>query len=287
LGSDPLYDELKLNLQTASQGGISYPRRLENIRWIEKLPREGLEYGQLEMMVPIVTTLKGETLFIQFPGKESVSTTRREWSNKWDFRPKLVRSDNSSGPDLSFQGIWDILFERLRPVKNGNQRAIRALATLFYRMAYMVDFVRETPGTVRIRMVESGNRPAGEGVLTLGPYWGYSPSTKTLRFLSESLPEWNGMSWEAFLHYNNLLAWNEDCKYYFRDTKVKQERWKGSQGTGKVNTLLTHVRVIGFILDEVKPSALLSGFSQGRGVSPATVDEVARICSPYLVNRKT
>lgn len=285
MDSDFLYDELKLHLQTARKGEVSYSRRLENIRWIEKLPREGLEYGRLEMMVPIFTSKQGETLFIQFPGKESVPTAKRKWSNKWDFRPKLILPDGSVGLDLSFQSIWDVLFEKLGPVKNNNQRALRILAVLFYRMAYMIDFIKETLDIQRIRIVDSGGREAGQGVLALGPYLQYNPPARTLKFLSENLPEPNEMSWETFLHYNNLLAWNEDCKYYFRDTKVEHEKWGGSKGTGRVNTLLTHVRVIGFILGEVKPSELLSGFSRSRGVSPAIPDEAVKICSPYLIKQ--
>ena len=96
--------------------------------------------------------------------------------------------------------------------------------------------------------------------------------------ISDAVESWAGMSFEAFLHYNSLLAWNEDSKCY---AKFKED-WSASDPRGRINTLLTHVRVIGFIIDEVRPSDLLGGFASQRGMSAAENAEVKRICSPFV-----
>ncbi len=268
--------ELELAPQTTAKRSSSYARRVQNINWIRDLPREDLEYGRSEIGLLLNVTALGERIHIQYPGKESVKTKRRPHPYVWDFRPKVILTDGSYGPDLSFENIWDILFEQLEPIKEASVEIRRVLAILFYRMAYMVDFTKHG-NSIRIPTRHVTYDPkeqlADETGRALPMFWGYNPPLKVIQALSEIVPNWGSMSFEAFLHYNNLLAWNEDCKFYYRDTAIRGGSWTGTEGTGRVNTLLTHVRIIGFILDEVKPSTLLGGFSRRRGVSVG-------MCSP-------
>ncbi len=104
----------------------------------------------------------------------------------------------------------------------------------------------------------------------------YSPAPSLLSAISTLLPNWGGMSLEAFLQYNDILAWNEDCKYYYIMREVKhQNAWIND--TGRINTILTHIRILGLIMGEVKPSTVMTGFYQRRGVSPADKEEITRI----------
>ncbi len=256
-----------------------FGRRLANIRWVRDLPREGLEHGVLERWVLIHTTERKERVVIQYPGAESVAKTPKPW----DFRPKVELPDGSRIKDLGFGDIWDSLFVRLGQA-DGEPLVPAMAATLFYRMAYMKDHVRCTTignpaiGFVRNRATESASQGTGPQSF---PPWLYAPPVEVVHALEGDATDWCGMSLEAFLHYNDILAWNEDSKYYYRDTRNEAEPWQG-EPTGRVNTLLTHVNVIGLITRQTKLSNLLSGFSR-QGVAPITKEASIRICAPYVV----
>jgi len=111
------------------------------------------------------------------------------------------------------------------------------------------------------------------------PLHAYSLPVVVLRELSEVFNDLGNMSLDAFLRYNELLAWNEDCKYHYRSV----ESGKGwIQGVGRVNNLLTHISVIGFALGDVRLSEMLMRFVRMYGVSPATWKEIRLICGDFL-----
>ncbi len=212
-------------------------------------------------------------------GKESLKRQR-----PWDFRPKLIRKDGSTGNDLSFFDIWEILFDRINPHKDKKPGLVKMMAVLFYRMAFMCDHHLEEKEftysafdigfpvslpSVRLRQYQ----------LQLPGRLVYRPDPRALSTISNVVTDWGGMSLEAFLHYNELLAWNEDCKYYYRDVEEKGKDWMGS--TGRVNNLLTHISILGFSLGVISLSRLLSRFTQMRGVAPASFREIATVTDGY------
>lgn len=270
---------MRSNLQTSRKGSQSYLRRKENLEKIRKLSLVDLEYNSVEMQIPIVTTTSGEKIVIQYPGKESMQGNRK-WKNEWDFRPKVIKEGNI---DLTFQQIWDPLFYQLNLLQGEDrQRVGQALAATFYRMAYMVAYEKEAANSHNAVAISTSKAlferrlPAD---VQLGSFWLYRPPRKTLDMISHLLSNWAGMSFEAFLHYNGLLAWNEDCKMF---AKFKED-WTPSDARGRINTLLTHVRVIGFVLGNVRPSTLLGGFASMRGMSPASPKEVKAICNDLII----
>jgi hypothetical protein len=270
--------ELRTAQQNSRKNSSVFIRRQENIEWIQKLSLIDLAYNNVEMQIDIVTTKSGERIVIQYPGKESIQGTRK-WKNPWDFRPKILKED---AVDLTFQQIWDPLFDELNLLRGEKKMQIgQALATLFYRMAYMVDYRKEPVGShkgtaIRVTNVVSERKLPSD--IRAGSFWTYQPPPKSLDFISANLPDWKGMSFEAFLHYNSLLAWNEDCKM-----AAKIEDWDPTDHRGRINTLLTHVRVVGFVLGKVRPSELLGGFASMRGMSPASTKEIRKICSDMIV----
>lgn len=249
-------------------------KRLANIEWIQSLDRTGLEFNIRERRLLIRRTRSGEMLFIQFPGKES-SNEDDSRRRPWDFRPKLVRRDGSFFPDLSFSAIWDLLFEiRKRPYQD---YILAAVASLFFRMAYMADH-KLSPADALFAaddMLESKSSPKvakSHSILSVpaGPrLYGYSPPRDALAMLDELIGDLNGASLEAFLHYNDLLAWNEDCKYFYRDS-LRGKRGYIHPSVGRPNNLMTHVNVIGLLLHKVSFSKVLGGASNGKGVSPCS-----------------
>lgn len=270
--------ELRTSEQNSRKNSTLFIRRQENAEWIRKLSLIDLEYNNVEMQIDMVTTRSGERIVIQYPGKESVQGTRK-WKNPWDFRPKILKE---ASVDLTFQQIWDPLFDELNSLQDDKKLQVgQALAALFYRMAYMVDYRKEPVGSHKGKAIQVTKAVLEKKLpsdIKAGSFWIYQPPPRTLDFISARLPSWKGMSFEAFLHYNSLLAWNEDCKM-----AAKIGDWDSTDHRGRINTLLTHVRVIGFVLGKVRPSELLGGFASMRGMSPASTKEIRKICGDTIV----
>ena len=107
---------------------------------------------------------------------------------------------------------------------------------------------------------------------------------EVLKSISEIVPLWGGMSFEAFLHFNDLLAWNEDCKYLYRMQQMNLDTW--IRDTGRVNTLLTHLSIIGYLSGKIPFSQVCMKFARGKGVAPANRDEIIRVCNGYVTKEK-
>lgn len=283
--------------QSAAKGrGPSFERRIHNINWVENLAREGLSYGQVERQILIYRTTSGESLYIQFPGKES--TRQASAHRPWDFRPVLVDSRGMTSDDLSFYDIWDAMYVSFESFGNTDPEPLRLLARLFYAMAYMTEHEQwRAESTVVRQVVLRGHRyeVEQEGELTMDRFfslcltdagrgivpWIYRPPQEATMILEEHLCGGIGsMSLEGFLYYNDLLAWNEDCKYYYRDVVMNRGEW--AYNTGRVNNILTHISVLGFLLGHISLSSLLARFASRKGVGPATWDEVRMICGEFM-----
>ncbi|GAG00523.1 unnamed protein product, partial [marine sediment metagenome] len=230
------------------------------------------------------TTADGEQLHIQYPGKESERYDDKQ--RPWDFFPRVMLKDGY-GKDISFKDIWDALFEGLESKKSEVSRELQGLAAVFFRMAYMDDHVKSgEPLKLKVRSIEI--RDGKESVESEreqefpGLYF-YQPDALLLTKYAGLFPTC-GMSFEAFLHYNNLLAWNEDCKYYYRATELKGEKWMGA--TGRINNLLTHISVLGYLHGDLSISDVFYKFSTGAGVAPASGPEIVRITGGLVQGRQ-
>ena len=164
-----------MDLQNAKRGSPARKRRQENIDWVRQLDLEQLAYNKTERQASVVTTGQGERIAIQYPGKESIQG-RKKWKNDWDFRPKLVNRENV---DLTFEQIWDPLFEDLRQLAGESRRQVGSvLATLYYRIAYMVDYVKSLEDRYPTKTIQVGPSLAEEvnsSSIEVGPFWAYKP----------------------------------------------------------------------------------------------------------------
>ncbi|MCX5713967.1 MAG: hypothetical protein NT033_03980, partial [Candidatus Omnitrophica bacterium] len=240
----------------------------------------------------IHTTKNSEKIFIRFPGKESAKHTLRGTLRKpsairpWDFRPKIsIQSKNTYLKDMSFGDIWAIVFETAELlIKDNKKEILRIFATLLYRIATMDDHINMNPFNTKEQLVKfksNSEVTSKETAVQLPEIYQYSINPQVLEFLTEECPLWGAMSSEGFLSYNEALAWNEDCKYYYRNIHVTEtNKWIAS--TGRVNTLLTHIRILGYILGEVPLAEIFNDFAVGKGVSPASDDEILTICKGYV-----
>lgn len=273
--------EIASNLETTIQSaGKTAPvaqRRISNIQWIENLPRKGLSYGKKEKQLLIHTTADEEMIFIHYPGKESVG------QKPWDFRPELYyKKNNNRHESMSFGSIWATIFETASSLTQKDRKdVLRVLAALFYRMAFMLDHIQgdNTFNTKERDVLYKGSEPkfSRERKVKLPALFKWQSPQGLLPYLNNACPRWGNMSLEAFLFYNELLVWNEDCKYYYRNYRIRtDEIWISK--TGRVNTLLTHIRILGYMLGEVALSDVFDGFAKQRGISPASNAEVIRVC---------
>ena len=287
---------LSTSLSKSGKTSPSYNKRVANIEWIDSLGRQGLEYRKKERQILVHSTRLGEKIFLQYPGKESAKYKKNGKPRidtairPWDFRPRLYLSDNTEHiDDRSFFDIWATIFKVADELtKNNKKDVLRVLAVSLYRMAFMQDHVdiesfksleRDVSPLLDRRLSISRDKEK-----TFPRFFKYAPKVDVLDYLTSECPRFDEVSLEAFLYYNDMLAWNEDCKYYYRNFHVtKTEKWISS--TGRINTLLTHIRILGFILGDVSLSKILSDFSTQRGVSPASKHEISAICKGYI--RKT
>ena len=182
----------------------------------------------------------GEKLYIQYPGKETV---RENNPRPWDFRPKLQLRGGEWLKDLSFKDVWDDLY-----MLKDFAMDMGYLATLFFRIAYMMDATK---------IINTGEMELS--------WFEYNPSEEVLSGFQISTEALRGCSVPAYLAYNDYLAQNEDCKYYYRAVYDKGETWKTD--TGRRNTLLTHMAVIAFIEDLLRFTEITDMFQRGMGVA--------------------
>jgi len=294
MGQSTINTILKTPLQAAGKTSPSYDKRLLNIGWIKALDRKGMSFQVKERQLLVYTTAAGERLFIQYPGKESSQYNKNGKEREvtairpWDFRPRLYLPNSTEHlKDNSFADIWATIFEMAEIlIKDKKKDFLRILATLLYRMAFMEDH-RKTDGLVTkyrdVTFDDSTLILGAERDIKLPGSYKYSPAPELLKYLKKECPKWGDISTEAFLAYNESLTWNEDCKYYFRNYHTKPtDKPKWISSTGRVNTLLTHIRILGYILGDIHLASIFNDFSNQRGVSPASGDEVSDICKGYI-----
>jgi len=287
---------LQTKIQKAGKRAPVTELRKINIDWIKLLPRTGLSYQKKERQLLIHTTGCNEKIYIQYPGKESrthqKNGKKREKTaiRPWDFRPILYLPGNvEPHEDMSFGTMWAAVFETANELTRKNKKeALRVFATLLYRMAFMLDHEEIKTFDTEYRDViykrENIVKSSREVRKRLTTVFKYKPNKQVLDYISKNCPRWGSMSSEAFLFYNELLVWNEDCKYYYRNFHVRDDaKWIAS--TGRVNTLLSHIRILGYILRDISLSDIFNDFAKQRGMSPASNDEVIRICRDFIIEK--
>lgn len=228
-----------------------------NIQAFSSLERTGLAFGSIERRLFIKEYSTGEKLYIQYPGKETEQRGSRN-ARPWDFRPKLMLSDGIWLGDSSFKDIWDDCYS----FKDSNID-MSYIATLFFRIAYMVD-AKYTTRTLSFEDIDANGHVVNRGTLELS-WYEYNPNDDVLNGITVPTTALRNCNLLPYLAYNDLLAQNEDCKYYYRAVYEKGEDWKSD--TGRRNTLLTHMSVIAFIEGLLKFTEIMDLFQRGMGVA--------------------
>lgn len=240
----------------------------ENINSFNALSRNGLQHGDVERRVLLYETLAGEKVYMQYPGSESIRDGKRQFL--LDARPILQKADGTFLEDMDFKKIWDII-DRLG---HGHRDDIDILATVFLRIAYMLDYQHNEQEclceTINIadETVESRERiPFVWNSLNF--------DTDVLETLNDRFRIAEGISLEGFLYYNDLLAQNEDCKYHY----LKGTQWKVDMG--RINNCLSHLTVISHIRGHIGISKLIDSF-QRTGVAPLPQSRFEEACGDLV-----
>lgn len=169
-------------------------------------------------------------------------------NNPNDMRP-IVLVD---GEELEFDSSFDHIFRFFQDVSKIDDDALRILGCLMYRNAYLEDY-----------------KENDKGVLT------YAPPQDAIDYLTSKIPTYDGISIEAYLHYMEAIAWNEDVKYDTLGYDV-------NQGIGRQNNMLTYAHIISIFLGVGSIAKLCSQFSRPPvGVSPIP-QNVAILAFPDL-----
>lgn len=243
-----------------------------NIEQFSKLDRKGLTFQQKERRLLLHTTKDKEKIFIQYPGKESISPND-EKIRPWDFKPKLLLVNGTYIKDLSFPDIWDDLTN----IHASGKTLLSILASIFFRMAVMYEY-NLTEEDCYYEDIDSAGNVINKGTIRF-KYYKPVFSDMVLNYLSSIKPR--GVSLEAYLIYNDLLVQNEDCKYYYRDVKVNKQKW--NDNSGRYNTLLSHISVIEYLQKKLSFSQIMRRFQSGKGVAPVLLKEVPDITQDIIL----
>jgi len=240
-------------------------KRVKNIDFIYDIPRDGLSYGQYERQMFFAEFYPNELVSIQYPGKESSQTNTN--IRPYDFRPKLQLSNGDIIPDLSFKNIWDSLID-LSNTSN-NIEILKLLSCEFFRIAFMIDYQKSENLIFTYRDINTDINKQYESSHKI---YLYTPNNYIITLLQSISPKIYGASWEAFFMYNDLLALNEDCKYFYNNLQLTNDRLEATKyiksGTGRVNTMLSHIHVLAFITGDAKLTDLMNSFLRYRGACP-------------------
>ena len=170
-------------------------------------------------------------------------------NNPNDMSPTIMKN----GQIMDFDASFDHIFRFVQWASQRNMECVRVLGSLFYRNAWLVDHFDN-----------------GEGELI------YLPPTDAVEYLMNELGEYDDISIEAYLHYMDAIAWNEDTKYDTLGYDIY------NQGTGRENNMLTYAHLASILLGVGSLVKLCSSFSRPPvGVSPIP-QNVAEVAYPDL-----
>ena len=205
--------EVTLNLQylkTELQKGK--PKEVENKRIKRISEALNWEAGSKDSPLKhVVTELpNGMEVYFLKPGKEAFEKE----PNPNDMTPCV----GPAGEPYGFDTVW----KQLSKVSVHNFEVFKAVLILIYRNAYLLDHVEEKKGIIRYKPCKKIADCIKELERTIGALMDY------------------GLL--GFLHFMDILGWNEDVKYHIENG---EPTFMGNRGwmVGRVNTLLSCIKI--------------------------------------------
>lgn len=263
-------DSIRTGLVTTGSGleeslELRRERIAEPLRWPPGTRESPKEY--------VVNTLApGVNVGFRKPGKE---VDREATPGPYDMTPFVGSGD----APLPFKGLW----AKLASIGEKDADVLKVVSVLIYRSAFLLDHRKEKEG---IR---------------------YSPNAPVMEIIQIADKgvgtELSGYGLWGFLNLLDVVGWNEDIKYHpdWAGLPPRPRQGKGPypNETGRVNTLLSVIRVPWELLDFVNQVRLLTKagglidygailqmsqhFASSRGVAPARQNQLTRWLTPYIV----
>jgi len=170
------------------------------------------------------------------PGKEASSAYSmcryqdgHRGNNPNDMKPSIFKNESRQNEQIA---SFTAIFDELQTLGRADEDALKLIACLLFRSAYMVDHKEISPHI-----------------------WRYEIPKEVLKIITDKLPTADGIPMKVFLHFLDALAWNEDVKYHTLGFPIRL-------GYGRKNNLLTCVNLIGVLLNKVSISKFAGSFSR-------------------------
>lgn len=270
---------LMSNLQNVLQTRIAKGR---NIDYIDKRIiriKEALTFIYGTRDEPIKTVVaelsNGKEVCFYKPGKEAF----RERPNINDMYPCILSNNVNEVDSFAFDDIWEYLIK----ISIINQLTFRKVLIVLYRICYFYD-----------------HKLINETMLR------YQPNEEIFDYIQKldfSLKEGfedkfknHGLGLIEFLHFVDILGWNEDVKYNIIDSNPNIGK---NKRIGRVNTILSIISVPLMVndflsniienvnyIEKINVRLILSTMqklSKSRGICVLTNKELVKDLSPFLI----
>lgn len=254
--------------------------RKKNVLSFNELSRDDLTYGKIERKLCLYETVKGEKIYIQYPGKESV---RSNPQMPFDFRPVLELCNGTFLPDVSFGDIWDILNE----IGTEQKKQLPFVAALFVRLGYMYGYCQMEKEYNYYDIDIEKNKIVHADSLFF-KWYALELSKEVWNTLNDrvgnvKLAEGLEFSFEAFIKFVDLLFQNEDCKYYYKNVIVEGKE-KYSFSNGRTKSSAANLLIINHLEGNTRLSKLLNSFQKSRGVPDFKKSDYAVVTNNMIIN---
>jgi hypothetical protein len=253
-----------INIQGAGSRKLVEIKRLKMIQEALKWSKGTFEKPDKHVISKLPNCL--EVYFLK-PGKETNNVTR---PNPHDMMPVVGNPLHK----LRFDEVWSFLSK----ISLVDFESFKAVLTLVYRNAFLLDHVESQTGVLR-----------------------YQPSPKIIDFVSEVDKKAAGVSpfgLMGLLHFLDILGWNEDVKYHV-ENNIPTFSGRYDFKVGRINTLLTCIRVpyqassfVKSCIDTSKVSkeidfmnlyTIMQQFAKSRGTCTPTQEQLRNWLSPFII----
>lgn len=283
LANTELRERLKIEYNKKDVLKESKRKRKKNIASFLGISRDSLKYGVKEKRILLYETLKGEKIYIQYPGKESTNKEPRPL----DFRPELETVNGTFMQNITFGYIWDILDEIGR-THNGY---LCLIAALIIKEEYMYDYQMCNEQYESYIVDYENNKVSKDSPLTLEWYklnldddvwFTLNDKVGDIKINNNEV-----ISLEAFIKFIDLLFQKEDCKYYYIN---KVEKGKVSTideydlKNGRNSSGDANLAILSYLQKKKKLSDLLNEFQKGRGVTSYRKSDYSIVTDDIVVN---
>lgn len=248
--------------------------RQRSVRIVEAI---AFESGTIaEPTKTVISTLPNqkESYFFK-PGKE----TLRKKPNVYDMSPNVGAKGISETESWAFEKILEYLIK----ISIINQITFKKVLAILYRNCFLIDHQEVEKG--KFRYLPSNDLLNYIDKIEFGLKDGFTDKFKTKEI---GLLE--------FLHFIDLLGWNEDVKYHIVEGKPDFKKY--SKKVGRVNTILslisTPLMISDFILDIIHKTekkgiidvklitSVIQKLTKSRGICVLPHTTLQEYLNPYL-----